>query len=149
MQSSSRSSYILQSSVRIAAKTRKFIDRLGTWVLVLALAASLIIVVFWLVAWFENSISLAGTQKTPVPHVALAFYRTAKAKAMPSALLSNHRSPFHFFPQQFRTSEARYRLPRPFVHQKLSPTRIHELPDYSRLECIDLAYRNSNEIRHG
>ncbi|HTA48739.1 MAG TPA: hypothetical protein VK930_04740 [Verrucomicrobiae bacterium] len=71
MQSSSRSSYILHSSVRIAAKTRKFIDRLGTWVLVLALAASLIIVVFWLVAWFENSISLAAAQKTPVPHVAL------------------------------------------------------------------------------
>ncbi|MFZ0135501.1 MAG: hypothetical protein WAK89_00455 [Candidatus Sulfotelmatobacter sp.] len=54
------SPHILHRSGRLAAKTRKLIDWLATWVLVLALTASVIIVVFWLVAWFENSIFLTG-----------------------------------------------------------------------------------------
>lgn len=70
MQSGSRSFHILHRDARVAAKTRKFIDRLATWILVLALAASVIIVMFWLVAWFENSISLAGeAQKPHMPQV--------------------------------------------------------------------------------
>lgn len=69
MRSSSLSSDILHRRARIAAETRKLIDRLATWVLVLALASSVIIVVFWLVAWFENSVSLAGAQKPLVSRV--------------------------------------------------------------------------------
>ena len=72
MQSSSRSSHILHRRVKIATKTKKLIDRLATLVLVLALACSVIIVVFWLVAWFENSISLARAQKPLVLRVAFA-----------------------------------------------------------------------------
>lgn len=72
MQSRSRSSRILHRRVKIATKTKKLIDRLATLVLVLALACSVIIVVFWLIAWFENSISLAAGQKPLVIQVVFA-----------------------------------------------------------------------------
>jgi hypothetical protein len=72
MQSSSRSSHILHRRVRIAAETKRSIDRLATLVVVLALACSVIIVVFWLIAWFENSISLAAAQKPLVIQVVFA-----------------------------------------------------------------------------
>jgi hypothetical protein len=59
MHSSSRRSNIVHRRVRIAAETRRFIDRLATWVLMLAVAVG-VIVVLWLVTWCENSIFLAG-----------------------------------------------------------------------------------------
>lgn len=105
MQSSSRPFYILPRYARVAAKTRKFIDRLATWILVLALAASVMILMFWLVAWFENSISLAGeAQKPHMPQVVFDVITHCEgAEAMPSTLLSNHRSLFRVF---FRIPEA-------------------------------------------
>lgn len=81
MQSSSRSSHILHRRIRVAAETKKFIDRLATLVLVLAVASTVIIVVFWLVAWFENSISLAGAQKPPVVFAAITHGEGARSDA--------------------------------------------------------------------
>ncbi len=69
MQSSSRRSYIAHHRVRIAAETIKLIDRLATWVLMLAVAAGVIIIVLWLVTWCDNSIFFAGAQQPHMPQV--------------------------------------------------------------------------------
>ncbi|MFZ0298508.1 MAG: hypothetical protein WAM13_09200 [Candidatus Sulfotelmatobacter sp.] len=107
MQSSSRSFYILHRDARVAA--RKFIDRVATWILVLALAASVIIVVFWLVTWFENSISLAGEAQNPhIRHVVFGGRTPGEdAEAMPSTLLSDHSLFVPFLFPHPRSNESR------------------------------------------
>jgi|HubBroStandDraft_1064217.scaffolds.fasta_scaffold04048_1 hypothetical protein len=60
MKSSSRSSDVLHHSIGVAAEIKKFVDRLATWTLILALTAGAIIVVLWLAVWCNDSISLAG-----------------------------------------------------------------------------------------
>lgn len=54
MQLSSHSSHVSHHSKRLAAGTKKFIDRLGILVLMLALTAGMIIVASWLVAWCND-----------------------------------------------------------------------------------------------
>jgi hypothetical protein len=61
MQSSSHASHVSHHSKRVAAETKRFIDGLATWTLMLALTAGMIIVVLWLVAWYNDFNFLHGS----------------------------------------------------------------------------------------